>query len=68
MRIALIDADILAYQSAIVSEQSYDWGEGMWTLHAFETDAITAFESMLQNIMTKTGADDFYLAFSDRNN
>ena len=68
MRTALIDADILAFQSAVVSEQAYDWGEGMWTLHVFETDAIAAFESMLQNIMTKTGADNFYLAFSDRNN
>jgi 5'-3' exonuclease len=68
MRVALIDADILAYQAAIVSEQSFDWGDGMWTLHAFEPDAIAAFNSILNTIVDKVDADDFYLMFSDRNN
>ena len=68
MRVALIDADILAYQAAVVSEQSFDWGDGMWTLHAFEPDAIAAFNTILNTIVEKTKADDFYLMFSDRDN
>lgn len=68
MRTALIDADILAYQAAVVSEQAFDWGDGMWTLHVFETDAIAAFETILKGILEKTKADNFFLAFSDRNN
>lgn len=68
MRVALIDADILAYQAAVVSEQSFDWGDGMWTLHAFEPDAIRAFNTILNTIVEKTKADDFYLMFSDRDN
>jgi 5'-3' exonuclease len=68
MRVALIDADILAYQAAVVSEQSFDWGDGMWTLHAFEPDAIAAFNTILNTIVDKVEADDFYLMFSDRDN
>lgn len=68
MRTALIDADILAYQAAVVSEQAYDWGDGLWTLHAFEADAIKAFESSLSSLCEKVGADKALLVFSDKNN
>lgn len=67
-KVALIDADILAYQAAVVCEQAYNWGDGMWTLHVFETDALKAFTEMLDNIIAKTKVDDFYLMFSDREN
>jgi DNA polymerase-1 len=68
MRVALIDADILAYQAATVSEQAFDWGDGFWTLHAFEKDAIQYFEELLQKILEKTEATDYILAFSDKDN
>lgn len=68
MRTALIDADILAYQAAVVSEQAYDWGEGLWTLHAFEQDAIKAFESSLSSLCEKVEASKALLVFSDKNN
>lgn len=68
MRVALIDADILAYQAAVVSEQAYDWGDGLWTLHSFEDEAMASFDSMLSSILTKVEADDSLLAFSDREN
>jgi 5'-3' exonuclease len=67
-KVALIDADILVYQAAVVCEQAHDWGDGMWTLHVFETDAIKAFTEILNKILEKTKADDFYLMFSDREN
>lgn len=68
MRVALIDADILTYQAAIVSEQAHDWGDGMWTLHAFEQDGIAAFNGILNSIVEKSQAKEFLLAFSDKDN
>jgi 5'-3' exonuclease len=68
MRVALIDADILVYQAAVVSEQPYDWGDGMWTLHSFEKDGIAAFNSILNSLVDKVKADEVLLAFSDKDN
>lgn len=68
MRFALIDADILAYQAAAVSEQAINWDEEMWTLHAFEPDAIRAFESTLKSLVDKVEATQYLLAFSDKDN
>ena len=68
IKVALIDADILAYQSSIVSEQAYDWGDGLWTLHAFEEEAIHSFNSLLNSIIEKVEAEEFFLAFSDKDN
>lgn len=67
-KVALIDADILAYQAAVVAEQAFDWGDGMWTLHAFEPDAIRAFDEMVNRIIEKVDADDCYMMFSDKEN
>lgn len=68
MRVALIDADILAYQAAVTSEQATDWGDGMWTLHAFEPDAEKTFASMVDHLLEKTESDRPMLAFSDTEN
>lgn len=67
-KVALIDADILVYQATVIAEQPYDWGDGMWTLHVFESDAIRSFQEILNRILEKTKADDFYLMFSDSEN
>lgn len=68
MRTALIDADILAYQAAAVSEKATDWGDGLWTLHAFEEEAALAFETSLNRVLEKVEATNFLLAFSDSQN
>jgi DNA polymerase-1 len=68
MRVALIDADILAYQAAAVSEKATDWGDGLWTLHAFEEEAALAFETTLNRVLEKVEATNFLLAFSDSQN
>ncbi len=68
MRVALIDADILAYQAAVTSEQATDWGDGLWTLHAFEDEAKGTFESLLKTILTKVEATSYLLAFSAKDN
>ena len=68
MRVALVDADILAYQAAASAEKPVDWGDGLWTLHCFEQDAVAAFEASLERIKEKTQASKLVLAFSDKAN
>jgi DNA polymerase-1 len=68
VRVALIDADILAYQASSSAEQPVDWGEGMWTLHSFEDDAIALFESLITRIQDATEASKVVLCFSDKSN
>jgi len=68
MLTALIDADILAYQAAISAEAPVNWGDGLWTLHAFEQDAEAHFDSILENIEDATKCDNTILAFSDKEN
>lgn len=68
MTVALIDGDILAYQAASVSEVATDWGDGLWTLHAFESMAIAAFTTQLRSILEKVGTDTCVIVFSDANN
>lgn len=67
MRIALIDADVNTFQSATVSEKPINWGDGLWTLHAFEEDVEKAFNDSIARIIDATGADKAILALSDPN-
>ena len=66
--IALIDGDILAYQAATVAERATDWGDGLWTLHAFEEEAISVFETTLRGILNKVDTESFIIALSDSEN
>ena len=68
MTVALIDGDILAYQAASVSEVATDWGDGLWTLHAFEEQATTAFQTQLNSILEKVGTESCVVVFSDSKN
>jgi len=65
MRIALIDADVNAFQAAVTSEKPIKWDEDLWTLHAFESDVERALDNSVAAIQTATGADKVILAFSD---
>ncbi len=68
MTIALVDADILAYQAAAASEQPIQWDDGLWTLHAFENEGERRFDEMLDNIAKAVEADKVILALSDSEN
>jgi 5'-3' exonuclease len=68
MKTALIDADILAYQAASYAEKPVNWGDGLWTLHAFEADAEHKFTALVQNVIDKVEADEVILALSDSAN
>ena len=68
MTTALVDADILAYQAAAVSEQPIQWDDDLWTLHAFEGEGERRFDEMLDNITKAVEADKVVLALSDSEN
>lgn len=68
MRIALIDADVLAVQSAIVAEKAIDWGDDLWTLHADAGDGERIFRQSVDTLQEITEADKVILAFSDSAN
>lgn len=68
MRIALLDADVTAFASAVVSEKSIDWGDGIWTLHADEDEGRRIFSESVTRIQDKVEADKIILAFSDKEN
>lgn len=68
MIVALIDADILVYQAATLAEKPVDWGDGLWTLHAFEEEAQAIFQVSLTKILDGIETEEFILAFSDKHN
>jgi DNA polymerase I len=68
MTTALIDADVLAYQAAAAGEKPVNWGEGLWTLHAYEDEVLAAFESKLAQILSDVKATDYILAFTAPDN
>ncbi len=65
---ALIDADVLAYQAAAAAEKPVDWGDGLWTLHAFEEDVLAHFEDKLADLLAVVDASEYILAFTAPNN
>ena len=66
--IALIDADILAYQAAVAVENPIKWDDDLWTLHAYESDAVVKFVDHLNSILEKVGTSEYVLTFSDSEN
>ena len=66
--VALIDADVLAYQAASQAEKEIHWGDDMWTLHSFESDVLNYFEDKIKELLEKVDAEKYILAFSSPNN
>ena len=65
---ALIDADILLYQTAAAVEKPIDWGNDMWTLHSDVQEATQMFDVALAEILEKLKTKSFILCFSSSNN
>lgn len=64
----LIDADVLAYQSAFTAQANIQWKEELWTVHTDLSLAKNWVVERLEMFKRKTGADNFILAISDKNN
>lgn len=66
--IALIDGDIFAYEAAAAAEVPTDWGDGLWTLHAFEEPAKAALDDRIHALQKAVDADQVIVALSDTDN
>lgn len=64
----VLDSDIVAYQAAAVAEQAINWGDGLWTIHAFEQDGLKALEDLLASLKDKTDCQRVVHALSDSEN
>ena len=64
----LLDGDILVYQAASVTEKPVNWGDGLWTLHAEEAEAVAHFEKQLDYITSQTKIDDVKIFLTGKAN
>ncbi len=67
-RSLLLDGDITVYQLASSMEEPIDWGEGLWTLHSDENEAVGRLESYLDGIKKHFDADKLIVVLSDVKN
>lgn len=63
--IALMDGDIFAYEIAAGAEEPIHWGDGLWTLHAWEEPAKAKLEGRIEELSDSIGADRIIVALSD---
>lgn len=71
----LFDADMFCYSCASSVERPVNWGDGLWTLHAFEDDATNKFDSVIRDVTTRVldklnwdGEYEIVMCFSDSKN
>lgn len=69
----VFDGDILAYRAASSVQRDLDWGDGLYTCHAFLEDAVGVFENLLESILQNIKSsgyqyNDFIIALSGREN
>lgn len=66
--IALFDGDIFAYEAAAAAEVPINWGDDLWTLHAYETPAKQALDDRIRSLAETVEADEVIVALSDKDN
>lgn len=66
-RTLLVDGDIVAYKAAVVAETPIDWGDGFWSLHAFEKDVISHMAVFMADIKEQSGCTEFITCLSGDN-
>ena len=64
----LIDADVLAFEAAVVAEEPIQWKEELWTVHADMALAKARVINKIQEFREQLNCDDFILCLSDRAN
>ena len=68
MTTLVIDGDIIAYQVAASAETPVNWGDGLWTLHAYENDVKVKIDDAINSLFEKSKADKVECAISDKHN
>ena len=64
----LIDADIVAFKAASAVEQPVNWGNGLWTLHSFEHEAIDHCMAYFDKLKETLGDGELKLFLTGKNN
>ena len=64
----LIDADIVAFKAATAAETPIEWGDGLWTLHGYASDAQFYCENYFADLRNKLGKGELRLYLSDTGN
>lgn len=67
-RTLLIDADILAYQTASANQKKYDWGDDVTSLATDFEGAKESARDTLEDLMEKLQADELVICLSDELN
>lgn len=68
MTLLLIDGDIIAYKAAASAETPINWGDGLWTLHSFESDVAIRIKDQIQKLVDEAPVKDCIVALSDKEN
>lgn len=72
----LIDGDIIAYKASSSVQKDIDWGDGLFTCHAFLEDAQDQFKAIIdgilegiyENTLERYNVSDMLFFFSDSDN
>jgi DNA polymerase-1 len=64
----LFDADIIAFKAAAAVEHPIKWGDGLWTLHAYEHEAIEQCLNYISNVRRDLIASDHTLYLTGPDN
>ena len=64
----LIDADVLAFEASVIAEESIEWKEEMWTVHADMALAKARVVNRVEEFKEKLQANDVVMCLSDRAN
>jgi len=64
----LFDADIVAFKASAAVERPIKWGDGLWTLHAYEHEAIDHCLTYISNVMRDLICKDYTLYLTGPNN
>jgi len=64
----LIDADVLAFEAAVVSEESIQWKDELWTVHADMALAKARVVNKIVEFQEKLKTENVVLCLSDRAN
>jgi len=64
----LLDGDILVYEAAVTAEKEINWGDGLWTIHAREDEALGIFKDKLGFILDKSGIKDYTIFLTGSTN
>lgn len=62
----IIDADVVLYRAAYISEEEIKWSDDIWTLQSNFNEAKAAVHDHIRSTKKTLNSDNILLAFSDR--